>query len=168
MLLEEPHCIYIFISVAETFVRNRQIHSDIDLGCNEPQGNRRWFYRETEESQIVPITAENGSHYEIQPNIAGLRIIDSVESDEGIYIVQGDGGVECKFILNIFGIFSYNSGVKNPSTGNFEQTIAVIDSYAVTVSCDYNITDVSDAIETFVNVSKQTDLFCFVTFEIDG
>ena len=103
---------------------------------------------------LLPITADNGSHYDIQTNIAGLRVLNSVESDEGIYIVQGDGGVECKFILNIFGIFSYNSGVKNPTTANYEQTIEVIDNYAATVDCGYNITGVSDAIYTFVNVSE--------------
>ena len=82
-----------------------------------------------------------------------------MESDEGIYVVQGDGGIECQFILNIFGIFSYNSGTKNEDSGNYEQTIRVVDNYALTVECEYSITGVSDAGDTFVNVSKQVNNF---------
>ena len=127
---------------------------DTELSCHDPTGNKKWFfYTEPDATEFQPITSANGSHYEINENIAGLRIIDTVESDEGYYLVQGDGGVSCKFQLKVYGLFSYNSGTKVSNTGNYEQTLVGVEGYALTVACDYNITEVSGAEDTFVAVS---------------
>ena len=131
---------------------------DTTLSCNGPTGNKKWyFYTESDSTVFQPITAENGSHYEINENIAGLRIIDTVEADEGYYLVQGDGGVSCRFQLNVYGLFSYNSGSKVSGSGNYEETLHGVEGYAVTIPCDYSITEVSGAKDTFVNVSLETE-----------
>ena len=130
---------------------------DTTLSCNEPIINRKWyFYTEPDSTAFQPITAENGSHYEINENIAGLKIIRTVEADEGYYLVQGNGGMKCRFQLNVYGLFSYNSGDKVSGTGNYEDTLYGVEGYAVTIPCDYNITEVSGAEDTFVNVSLDT------------
>ena len=132
---------------------------DTELSCSEPIVNKKWyFYTEPDATVFQPITAENGSsHYQINENIAGLKIIDTVEADKGYYLVQGDGGVSCRFQLNVYGLFSYNSGSKVSGSGNYEETLYGVEGYAVTIPCDYNITEVSGAENTSVNVSLDTE-----------
>eukprot|EP00800_Vazella_pourtalesii_P003935 TRINITY_DN1417_c0_g1_i6.p1 TRINITY_DN1417_c0_g1~~TRINITY_DN1417_c0_g1_i6.p1 ORF type:complete len:439 (-),score=60.48 TRINITY_DN1417_c0_g1_i6:415-1731(-) len=134
------------------FVRYREVHMDTELSCHVPTGTKRWYFNSEQSSGYQPITAENGSHYEINENIAGLRIIDTVESDEGVYLVTGDGGVSCRFELYVYGLFSYNSGIKETTiTGNYEQTLYGVEGYALTVPCDYSITEVTE-VENYVDV----------------
>ncbi|KAI6660352.1 hypothetical protein LOD99_13939 [Oopsacas minuta] len=144
-------------TIVKEKVQYKEVHTDIQLGCIEISGTTRWYYKESETAPYWPITAENGSRYEIPETVIGLTILDSIESDEGMYIVQGDGGLSCLFTLYIHGVFSYNSGVKGTSTGNYEQTVFGADGYSLLAECDYNITGVTDAQDTFVDVDGVID-----------
>ena len=55
--------------------------------------------------------------------------------------------------LEIYGLFSFNSGTEDLLSGIYEETIEARNGYGLTVSCSYDITDVSNAQDTFVDVS---------------